>query len=266
MIFGISEDVQKRDARIEAFIKTVDLRVRVLEPTELVDGGDAVRYNTACDYPATSDYGLVAEALSENPGLAGKRILEIGPGPGNLCHEMLLAGAAHVTGADPSSAMISYVREKFRRKIDEGMMDFVPESVYSLPFRLTFDLVVCQNTFHQLYEPLRALEGMVRATKPGGQVHIFDFRRDISEDLLAGRIAYTKPEIWRDLANSICAALTKDEFRAHLGKIPDIEFAVQDAENPADLSERARQLIAADPVPHHLDYRVSQKVTICRRV
>ncbi len=253
-------------AQIEGFIATVDLGVRKPEATESVDGNDAVRYNHACDYPENSDYGLVLEELRPR-GLIGKHILEIGPGPGNLCLELRKAGAAHVVGADPSAEMIRYLREKFSGDISTGSMDFVQESVCKLPDRFgsSFDIVVCQNTFHQLYNPLPALEGMVRATKSGGEVHIFDFRRDIPMKLLANRIAYTKPEIWRDLANSVCAALTTDEFKDLLEQIPGIEFSVVNATNPFTLSNRARELIKLDPIPHNLDYLISQKVVIYKR-
>ena len=223
-----------------------------------------MRYNHACDYPENSDYGLVVEELRACTDISGKRILEIGPGPGNLCLELLQGGAGQVIGAEPSVEMIQHARQRFQNEIVMGKMDFVQESVYALPVRFdgSFDLVVCHNTFHQLYDPPRALAEMVRVTKSGGEVHLFDFRRDISLELLASRIAYTKPTIWRDLANSICAALTKGEISAMLDQIPGIRYSVTDAKPPIELSDRARALIAADPIPHHLDYRISQKVVI----
>ncbi len=279
--------------QIAAFLATVDLSVRKPENTELVDGNDALRYIKACDYPENSDYGLVIEALKgTGTRIAGKRILEIGPGPGNLCLELSREGAAQVIGADPSRVMTAYAREKFKDEIASGKMDFVQESVYNLPPRFTseFDLIVCQNTFHQLDNPLQALGEMVNATKEGGEIHISDFRRDVPLELLAERIAYTKPEIWRDLANSVCAARTKCEFEGllkeyrswarakHVFEVsltgsmaamewpkPKIEFSVVDAINTAELSARARGLIERDPVPHHLDYLISQKVTIYKK-
>lgn len=253
---------------IAQFVKTVNLNVRVCESTEEVDGDDAVRYNLACDYLENSDPGLVVEELRQSlrGSVEGKKVLEIGPGPGYLCRELMNAGAALVVGADPSVEMIAHVKEKYKTEIEQGRMNFVSASVYSLPSELMneFDLVVCQNSLHQLFDPLSALHGMVNAAKVRGEVHVFDFRRDISQELLVRRIGYTKQEIWRDLANSICAALTKEEVRGYLSQISGIEFRVADATNPFELSERARQLIAADPVPHHKDYAVSQKIVIRR--
>ena len=255
---------------IREFVETVNLNVRVCENTEEVDGNDAVRYNHACDYPENSDPGLVVEelrhSLQKRGGIEGKRVLEIGPGPGYLCRELMNAGAAFVVGVVPSKEMIAHVNEKYHDEIRQGRMRFVFGSVYSLhlEFDTAFDLVVCQNSLHQLFDPLEALRGMVKATAVGGEVHVFDFRRDISTEQLVARIGYTKREIWQDLANSICAALTKREVRGFLDQIPGITFNVSNARNPADLSARARSLIAADPVPHHKDYALSQKIVAQR--
>ncbi len=254
------------DAVIAQFVATVNLENRVCEHSEEVDGDDAVRYNDACDYPENSDPGLVVEELRQSftRGIERSRVLEIGPGPGYLCRELMRAGASFVVGVDPSAEMIAHVKEKYQHEIAQERMRFVSASVYDLPkeFAGEFDLVVCQNSLHQLFDPLHALNGMVKAAKIGGEVHVFDFRRDISPELLVGRIGYTKREIWQDLANSICAALTKEEVSGYLCEIPGIEFTVADAINPTKLSERARQLIAFDPVPHHKDYAVSQKIVI----
>ena len=261
-LLDIPDDALRKQAR--EFLATVDLSRRVPEPTELVDGDDAVRYTTACDYPATSDYGLVGEALRQRPGIRGKRVLEIGPGPGNLIAELLVQGAALVIGAEPSEVMRAYLEEKFHAEIRAGRVRLLPTSVYDLDGG-GFDLEVCQNSVHQFFEPEQALKGMVRALRSGGEAHIFDFRRDLPVAALAERISYTRPVIWRDLANSICAALTKAEFGAHLAGIPRITYRARDAEDPRLLGNRALRLIAEDPVPHWRDYRVSQRVEVYRR-
>ena len=252
------------DNAIDTFLKTVNLAVRKPEPTELVDDEDADRYNVACDYAENSDPGLIVEALKLEGGIRGKRILEIGFGPGYLCRELLEAGAAYVVGADPAQVMLAHARQKYSTEIKERKMNFVPTSVYDITrgFMGGFDLVVCQNSFHQLFEPQQALEGMINAIKQRGEVHIFDFRRDITSKLLAQRIRYTKPAIWQDLANSICAALTKEEVREYLNNIQGIKFTVANATNPAELSEQARELIVRDPVPHYKDYLISQRIKI----
>lgn len=262
---------------IRDFMKGVDLSKRVCEASELVEGPDAVRYNKACDYPNTSDYVLVTEALKVRPGIRDKDILEIGSGPGNLCDELYKAGARKVVGADPSEEMLRHSRHRFQQ--ENGNVKFVPVSVYDIPedYEEAFDLVVCQNTVHQFKDPERALWGMVYAAKEDGQIQIFDFRRDVSKKDLAKRIRYTKPEIWQDFANSLCASLTKKEFKDILNQIGglnlkvsdrqivDINFKVSDAVDLSQTSERAEYFRKIDPVPHWMDYLVSQRVEIYKQ-
>ncbi len=239
-----------------------DLAQRVVEPTEVVDGEDANRYNSACDYPTTSDYGILAEEMYRRFGITGKNILEVGPGPGNLCEELSKMGARLVVGLDAAETMIAYASKKYHSYIEEERMKFVKAPVYRTPFSSEFDLVVCQNSFHQLYEPRKALEEMVRVAASRGIVYIVDFRRDIDEESFRRRVQYTKPEIRGDLINSIRASLTKQEYIDMLRSIPSISFSVTNAENPTGLSQRVDKLIKGDPVPHWLDYLISLRVEI----
>ncbi|MCX6821681.1 MAG: class I SAM-dependent methyltransferase [Candidatus Aenigmarchaeota archaeon] len=239
-----------------------ELAQRVVEPHELVEGLDAIRYIKACDYQKTSDYGILAEELYKKFGLLGKQVLEIGSGSGNLCEELMTMGTGLVVGVDAAETMVAHASKKYESLIKEGRMKFVRASVYGMPFSSEFDMVVCQNSFHQLYKPREALQEMVRVAAPEGVVYIADFRRDVSEDSFRRRVQYTKPEIRGDLINSIRASLTKQEFRDMFDSIPDISFSVKDAENPTGLSERVDELIKRDPVPHWLDYLISQRVEI----
>ncbi len=252
---------EKTEVR-EEVIEIPDLSRRVVEKHELVDGKDAESYNAACDYPETSDYGILAEELAEKFGLEGKRVLEIGSGPGNLCQEILLRGAKRVVGLDGAKAMVAHASQKHNGHIDAGRLVFVHGSVYDLPFSSEFDLVVCQNSFHQLYHPGQALAEMVRVTESGGVALIADFRRDIPDDLFRQRVGYTKPGIRQALIDSIGASLTKQEFRDFLRGIPGIEFSVADAQDPRGLNHRVDELIRNDPVPHFRDYLISQRVEI----
>lgn len=250
-----------------------DRKKRVCESTELVDGNDAKRYNRACDYSTTSDYVILAEEIQKKFGIAnkkiqpreefnfvgGRKILEIGSGPGNLCEELSKRGAGLVVGLDGAITMIEHAS---RRHQNNGNVIFVKGSVYKMPFSSEFDLVVCQNSFHQLYKPAEALREMVRVAAPGGIVYIADFRRDVPKARFRERIQYTKPEIRGDLTASVLAALTKQEFRKELAKIPGITFSVTGAKDPRGLSPIVDQSIKNDPVPHFRDYLISQRVEI----
>jgi SAM-dependent methyltransferase len=51
-------------------------------------------------------------------------------------------------------------------------------SAYDLPFADRFDLAFAIGVIHHLEDPVRALQGMARAVKPGGQVLIWVYGRD----------------------------------------------------------------------------------------
>lgn len=253
---------------IELFIELLDLRQRVPENNEVVDDKEAEVYNEGCDYAKTSDYKIVAAEVERETGpVMGKKVLEVGQGPGNLMEELLKMGAAKVTGLDPSKVMTAYCNKKFARQVAKEKLSFVQGSVYGLPleFREGFGLVVCMNTFHQFANPEGGLKGIVQAIAPGGAGLIRDFRRDISKEMLLKRARYTKPAIVPYLVDSIRAASTKEEFRMMLKKTPGIKYSVEDAVDPQGLSPLVDVAIKYDPVPHHLDYLVSQVVTIFKR-
>jgi ubiquinone/menaquinone biosynthesis C-methylase UbiE len=235
---------------------------RIVEEKELVDGMDAVLYNTACDYPETSDYGILAEKLASEIGLQGKNVLEIGSGPGNLCKEILDRGASIVIGVDGASSMVNHALEKYQEDVKENKLDFRKESVYDLRFNPRFDLVVCQNSFHQLHHPAEALNEMVKVCADGGTVYVADFRRDVSREEVMQRLHWTKPEIRQIVIESINAALTKQEFRDILVSIEGITSSVTNAVDPHGISGRVNELIRRDPVPHFRDYVISQTVRI----
>jgi len=243
-----------------------DLARRVVESSELVDDSDAVRYNAACDYPTTSDYGILAEEVGKRFGIYGKKALEIGPGPGNLCEELSKRGVRLVIGVDAAKTMVEYAVNKYANQIRNNSMKFVWASVYGLPFSSEFDLVVSQNTWHQFYNPFKALQETVRVTAPGGVVYIADFRRDVPEKLFRERIKYTKPEIRGALIDSVRASLTKQEFQDMLAEMPGISFSVTDAEDTRGLSPRVDEMIERDPVPHWRDYLISLRVQINKNV
>ena len=243
-------------------ITVPDLTVRKVEPTELVVGKDAYDYIGACDYPETSDYTILADEVLRKFGIRGKTVLEVGPGPGNLCEEFLRRGARRVVGLDGSEEMVRYATDKYRGQIREGRMGFVLDSVYAMPFGPDFDLVVCQNTLHQFYEPEKALQEMARVVALGGVVYVADFRRDCSPENFRERIGYTKPEIRQALTDSVVASLTKQEVRDFLDRISGISYSVTDAEDPRGLYPLVDRAIARDPVPHFRDYFISQRITI----
>lgn len=100
--------------------------------------------------------------------LSGRKILEIGVGPGNLLLEMAKKGYI-VTGIELRSGM-SY---EARRKAKEAGfdVDILHQSVYRMPFKdETFDCVVLTFVLAEIVDLDRAITEMKRVLKPKGKI------------------------------------------------------------------------------------------------
>lgn len=242
---------------------------RVPERVEIFEPMEANTYIEGCDFPRTSDYAIVAAEVAlefgDGAGING-HIVEICPGPGNLCEELLGIGANKVTGIDGSPVMIAHVKNKFRNHIDAGLMDFKLGMAQSLPLSDNcVDGIVNFNSFHQFANDQRtfdALAEMARVLKPGGWGLVRDFKRGASQEAIDRRLEKTKEEIKPLLLDSLTAAYTSDEFRNFLGQIPGITFEVADTQNPWRLSEQVCDRMRNDPVAHWMDFLISQHVKI----
>lgn len=250
-------------------LKKVNPGVRVPEKSEIFDTGDANTYIEGCDFPLTSDYAIVAAEIALEFGdgiLINGHIVEVCPGPGNLCEELLGIGANKVAGIDGSPVMIAHVKNKFCNQIDAGRMDFKLGMAQNLPLAdNSVDGIVNFNSFHQFADDNRAFQAlseMARVLKPGGWGLVRDFKRGASQDAIDKRLEKTREEIKPLLLDSLTAAFTSDEFRNFLGQIPGITFEVEDTQNPWRLSERVCERMRNDPVAHWMDFLISQHVKI----
>jgi len=105
--------------------------------------------------PEFADFALVP---------AGRRVLDVGCGPGALTGELVERfGPSSVAAVDPSQSFVSAARERYPG------VDFQLASAENLPFDdATFDAVLAQLVVHFTPEPVRALGEMKRVTRHGG--------------------------------------------------------------------------------------------------
>jgi len=245
--------------------KQLSVQPRQAEPSEIFEPSEARQY-LGCDTPLTADYAIVAGevgiAFGVNNRLNGETVVEVCPGPGNLCGELVAIGAGHVIGIDGSEVMVAHAKEKFKNEVASGVIEFHFGLAQALPLSdNSVDGIVNFNSFHQFATIERAtdaLREMVRVLKPGGWGIIRDFRRDSDPHDLDGR--NTNPKIDKLLQESLPAAFTKQEFETMLLQIEGVEFLVIDTPDPWRLPEHICERIRLDPVKHWKDASVSQHV------
>jgi len=123
----------------------------------------------------------ILEPLVPIERVRGARVAEIGCGTGRICAMMLEAGAAEMTGVEPSAAADVAARnlarhgERFRLVRGEGTS--VPKD--------GFDLVVSIGVIHHIPEPKPVLSAMYDALRPDGTVLIWVYGREGNGTYLA---------------------------------------------------------------------------------
>jgi trans-aconitate methyltransferase len=93
---------------------------------------------------------------------AGERILDLGCGTGHLTAQIADTGA-RVVGIDRSAEMIASARAAYPN------LKFEAADATKLPFREEFDAVFSNATLHWIHEPMRVIQGIWNALRPGGR-------------------------------------------------------------------------------------------------
>ncbi|WP_457107194.1 class I SAM-dependent methyltransferase [Methylobacterium sp. P5_C11] len=108
---------------------------------------------------------LIRESFAPLPG---KRILDIGCGPGTLARRLVDEGAV-VTGIDPGTAALA----KARAAVPEARFEVAGGE--ALPFPdASFDGAVLLNALHHVPDPAAALVEAARVLVPGGRLVVVE--------------------------------------------------------------------------------------------
>lgn len=119
-----------------------------------------------------ADQRRLAEVL--RPGMS---VLDIGCGTGAItCGIAKAVGPkGRVVGVDMNPRLIAQAREA---NADVPGLSFEVGDIHHLPFADAFDLVTASRVLQWLGDPGTALQGMIRAARPGGRILVLDYNHE----------------------------------------------------------------------------------------
>jgi ubiquinone/menaquinone biosynthesis C-methylase UbiE len=130
----------------------------------------------------------------------GRRILDVGCGTGDDCRAMaeLVAPGGQIVGIDNSQAMIDVANQRAASlPRQRGECVFRVADAMAMPFDAdSFDATRADRSLMHVPDVVQVLKEMVRVTKPGGPIVVFevDFETitiDADDRMLARKVAHT---------------------------------------------------------------------------
>jgi 2-polyprenyl-3-methyl-5-hydroxy-6-metoxy-1,4-benzoquinol methylase len=106
-----------------------------------------------------------ADLLGLLPDVAGRRVLDLGCGAGQLAHHVATTGAAEVVGVDVSERMLALARDQWAHP----RVTYRREAIETVAFAAArFDLVVSSLVFHYVDDYRRLVQRIAGWLAPGG--------------------------------------------------------------------------------------------------
>jgi SAM-dependent methyltransferase len=155
--------------------------VKTEEPKPIIVSGMAVgqtdfdavadAYDDSLPFPVMAHYKSMRVAMIMRHAPTGGKVLDVGCGTGVLA-ETLVAVGYDVTGLDPFQGMLRHLKQRV------PSITTVQGNGEALPFPdNTFDFTYCVAVMHHVAgkpNVRQTLKEMVRVTKPGGKIMIWD--------------------------------------------------------------------------------------------
>jgi ubiquinone/menaquinone biosynthesis C-methylase UbiE len=186
----------------------------------------ARRFNEMMGHgPVQHEYRRLARDLVALGVPSGRRVLDVGTGPGFVAIEVarLLQGSGcEVVGLDLSAAMLTLAAENAQREGLDGMLSWREGDAKAMPVDDDeFDFVVSSGSLHHWEEPLVVFDEIARVLRDDGQCIVRDSKR-LQRPLprvVAWAIGMIIPPDFRvHYWNSIHSSYTPAELRSILGR------------------------------------------------
>lgn len=158
-----------------------ELKKRVPEQEEEMTGEEALNYfkDKTKKEKGLTWYSLVINDILSRTKFSKGSVLDVGTGGGGLLREFQkLNPKLELTGIDASKTLLNASRKISKLNLKYSRAE-------KLKFKNnSFDLVVCQDTFHHFKKPIEVLKEIYRVTKKGGYIYITDLKRDVDKKII----------------------------------------------------------------------------------
>lgn len=163
-------------------------------------------------YGSQALFADISEPLLTAADVVGRRVADIGSGTGRIVNMLLDAGAAHVTGIEPSDAYDVAVANTVNRR---DRVTMVRGEGTAIPADGAFDLVVSVGVLHHVVDPGPIVRAAARSLKPGGKMFVWLYGHE-GNGLYLGVVQPLRA-VTRRLPHGLLAGLTYVMDAAALG-------------------------------------------------
>ncbi|HTN46659.1 MAG TPA: methyltransferase domain-containing protein [Flavipsychrobacter sp.] len=179
------------------------------ENNYIIEGGAEGKKRLDVLSEVLNDHSL--SLITSGISLVGKSVLELGCGGGNLTRTLArqIGDSRKVTAIDFDGEILALAKEQ---ATNEGIrnINFIAMDAYQIAYVEEFDIVYTRFLLSHLKEPLRLLEKMIQALKPGGKIIIEDI--DFS-----GHFCFPPSPAFNTYQDLFIAAATNNGQNPHIG-------------------------------------------------
>ncbi len=193
------------------------------------------------------DYAPFVDKILNDISYIPKSILDLGCGPGYIARRITgVLPNAMVFGVDKSETMINHANKVMDKALKsnyvfhsefeingmaiemlgkepdylnyyEPRLKYIIADSAKLPFcNNKFDLIILKGTFKCLENKLDSLKEMYRVLSHGGEIFIYEFRKDISEDEFVWLTKKMNPQKVKSLRRKLNCSLDMEEYKKYL--------------------------------------------------